>query len=353
MSGRRQERADQPVAPKTVLPTAGDSSTPARSSASVESAASKASASSADEERNDPWRGRTDPTRRERIKDYALDKTPKKLRNPSALQVRFRTGFIYVTVSVLCLVASKWTTLVLLAATAGICAGEFYYMLRADAKLPNEMLGIIGAVLYPLCVFIFGVVGVVYACLATLIALLVWYVFWQRARVPDVGVSFFGAAYCGLLLSGVLVIRQSISEPWGGVLVLLLFMSVWANDSFAYLVGSKFGKHKLAPRTSPKKSWEGFFAGLVGSALFWVFMTFVPGVTMPIPMAIGFGLISGIMGVLGDLAESRIKRNSGVKDSGTLMPGHGGLLDRCDSLFLVSATAAVLLIAGGCIPFVV
>lgn len=353
MSGRRQERADQPVAPKTALPAAGDSSTPARSSASVESAAPKASASSADEERNDPWRGRTDPTRRERIKDYALDKTPKKLRNPSALQVRFRTGFIYVTVSVLCLVASKWTTLVLLAATAGICAGEFYYMLRADAKLPNEMLGIIGAVLYPLCVFIFGVVGVVYACLATLIALLVWYVFWQRARVPDVGVSFFGAAYCGLLLSGVLVIRQSISEPWGGVLVLLLFMSVWANDSFAYLVGSKLGKHKLAPRTSPKKSWEGFFAGLVGSALFWVFMTFVPGVTMPIPMAIGFGLISGIMGVLGDLAESRIKRNSGVKDSGTLMPGHGGLLDRCDSLFLVSATAAVLLIAGGCIPFVV
>ncbi len=299
----------------------------------------------------DLWRGRTDPTRRERIKDYALDKTPKKLRNPSALQVRFRTGFIYVTVSVLCLVISGWTTLALLAATAGICAGEFYYMLRSDAKLPNEMLGIIGAVLYPVCVFFFGVVGVVYACLATLIALLVWYVFWQRARVPDVGVSFFGAAYCGLLLCGVLVIRGSLASPWGGVLVLLLFLSVWANDSFAYLVGSKFGKHKLAPRTSPKKSWEGFFAGLVGSAVFWVLMSFVPGVTMPIPLAVVFGVISGIMGVLGDLAESRIKRNSGVKDSGTLMPGHGGLLDRCDSLFLVSATAAVLLISGGCIPF--
>lgn len=225
----------------------------------------------------DLWRGRTDPTRRERIKDYALDKTPKKLRNPSALQVRFRTGFIYVTVSVLCLVISGWTTLALLAATAGICAGEFYYMLRSDAKLPNEMLGIIGAVLYPVCVFFFGVVGVVYACLATLIALLVWYVFWQRARVPDVGVSFFGAAYCGLLLCGVLVIRGSLASPWGGVLVLLLFLSVWANDSFAYLVGSKFGKHKLAPRTSPKKSWEGFFAGLVGSAVFWALMSFVPG----------------------------------------------------------------------------
>ena len=135
------------------------------------------------------------------------------------------------------------------------------------------------------------------------------------------------------------------------MLVLGILLSVWANDSFAYLVGSKFGKHKLAPRTSPKKSWEGFFAGLAGSAVFWCLMTLVPGVTMSIPQAILFGLASGLMGVLGDLAESRIKRNSGFKDSGTIMPGHGGLLDRCDSLFLVAVTSAILLVAGGCIPY--
>ena len=80
-------------------------------------------------------------------------------------------------------------------------------------------------------------------------------------------------------------------------------------------------------------------------------MTLVPGITMAIPQAIVFGIISGCMGVLGDLAESRIKRNSGFKDSGTIMPGHGGLLDRSDSLFLASITAAILLIAGGCIPY--
>ena len=187
--------------------------------------------------------------------------------------------------------------------------------------------------------------------LALLLALIVWYVFWMRARVPDVGVSFFGAAYCGMLLSGIIVVRTALPEPWGGVLVLGIFLSVWANDSFAYLVGSKFGKHKLAPRTSPKKSWEGFFAGLAGSAVFWCLMTLVPGVTMSIPQAILFGLASGLMGVLGDLAESRIKRNSGFKDSGTIMPGHGGLLDRCDSLFLVAVTSAILLVGGGCIPY--
>lgn len=292
-------------------------------------------------------------TRGEKLKEFAQDKTPKKLKNPTDLQVRFRTGFVYVAVSVLCALISDWTTLVLLVATAGITAGEFYYMLRSDAKLPNEMLGIIAAMLYPVSVFFVGLTGALLVSLALLLALIVWYVFWMRARVPDVGVSFFGAAYCGMLLSGIIVVRTALPQPWGGVLVLGIFLSVWANDSFAYLVGSKFGKHKLAPRTSPKKSWEGFIAGLVGSAVFWCLMTFIPGVAMSIPQAILFGVISGLMGVLGDLAESRIKRNSGFKDSGTIMPGHGGLLDRCDSLFLVAVTSAILLVGGGCIPYAV
>ena len=290
-------------------------------------------------------------TRGERIKDFAYAKTPEKFKNASDLQIRFRTGFIYVALSVVLILASKWTTLVLLCATAGICAGEFYYMLRADAKLPNEMLGIIAAVLYPASVFFFGFSGAFVVSLALLLALLVWYVFWMRARVPDVGVSFFGAAYCGMLLSGLVIVRQALPDPWGGVLVLGIFLSVWANDSFAYLIGSKFGKHKLAPRVSPKKSWEGFIAGLVGSALFWCLFTLIPGVNLSIPQAALFGVISGLAGVLGDLAESRIKRNVGFKDSGTLLPGHGGLLDRCDSLFLVAVSSAILLVVGGAIPF--
>ena len=292
-----------------------------------------------------------DRTRKERLKNFAQDKTPKKLKNPTNFQVRFRTGFVYIVVCGVCVLASAWTTLAQLVAMAGITAGEFYYMLRQDAKLPNEMLGIIAAMLYPVSVFFLGLNGALYVSLALLLALIVWYVFWMRARVPDVGVSFFGAAYCGMLLSGIIVVREALPAPWGGVLVLGILLSVWANDSFAYLVGSKFGKHKLAPRTSPKKSWEGFFAGLAGSAVFWCLMTLVPGVTMSIPLAILFGLASGLMGVLGDLAESRIKRNSGFKDSGTIMPGHGGLLDRCDSLFLVAVTSAILLVAGGCIPY--
>lgn len=292
-----------------------------------------------------------DRKRTTKIKDFAYEKTPQKLKNATDLQVRFRTGAVYVTLCVVCILASDISTLVFLCATAGICAGEFYYMLRADAKLPNEMLGIIAAVLYPISVYFLGIIGALYVSIALLLALIVWYVFWLRARVPDVGVSFFGAAYCGMLLSGLVVVRQALPHPWGGVLVLGIFFSVWANDSFAYLIGSKFGKHKLAPRVSPKKSWEGFFAGLVGSALFWCLFTLIPGLNLGIPMAMAFGVISGLCGVLGDLAESRIKRNVGFKDSGKLLPGHGGLLDRCDSLFLVAVASAILLVAGGCIPF--
>ena len=291
--------------------------------------------------------------RKDKIKGIARDKTPEKLKNPTDIQVRFRTGFVYIAITVVCVLAGNIPTVLLLAATAGISAGEFYYMLRSDAKLPNEMLGIIAAVLYPVSVYVYGVTGAMVVSLALLLALIVWYVFWMRARVPDVGVSFFGAAYTGLLLCGIVVVRTSLPDPWGGILTLGIFLSVWANDSFAYLVGRKFGKHKLAPRTSPKKSWEGFVAGLAASMLFWFGLSFIPGVEMSVAQSLLFGLVCGLMGVLGDLAESRIKRNSGFKDSGTIMPGHGGLLDRCDSLFLVAVTSAILLVGGGCIPYVI
>lgn len=289
--------------------------------------------------------------KRAAAKRFMYDKTPEKLKHASDLQVRFRTGFVYVSVSIVCVLASEISTVLLLCVLAGIAAGEFFYMLRSDAKLPNELLGILAAVAYPLSVWQLGLQGALIVTGALLVALLVWYVFWSRARVGDVGVSFFGAAYTGLLLSSLIVVRESVPGLWGGVLVIGVFCSVWANDSFAYLVGSKFGKHKLAPRISPKKSWEGFAGGLAGSVVIWCAMSYIPGVSMGLGQAACFGLVCGLAGVLGDLAESRIKRNSGVKDSGTIMPGHGGILDRCDSLFLASVAAAVLLVGAGCVPY--
>jgi phosphatidate cytidylyltransferase len=152
-------------------------------------------------------------------------------------------------------------------------------------------------------------------------------------------------------MSSAMLIRMSLPEFWGGVLIVGIFCSVWGNDAFAYLVGSKIGKHKMTPQISPKKSWEGFIAGLIFSMAFWCLFPLIPYVSMSWLQALFFGAICGCLGVMGDLVESRIKRNSGFKDSGTIMPGHGGLLDRCDSQFLVTLGASLLLIFGGCIPF--
>lgn len=296
--------------------------------------------------------GEHEPQKRTtRLKQKALDKTPKKLKNPSNLQIRVRTGAIYIALTVICIIASDATTAIYLAALSAICAGEFYYMLRSDAKLPNEFLGIVASAVFPLAMWLFGINGVVISMAAFIIVLLVWYVFWLHARITDVAISLFGATYTGLLMSSAMLIRMSLPEFWGGVLILGIFCSVWGNDAFAYLVGSRFGKHKMTPQVSPKKSWEGFFAGLIFSMLFWCLFPLIPGVSMSIVQALIFGAICGCLGVIGDLVESRIKRNSGFKDSGTIMPGHGGLLDRCDSQFLVTLGSSMLLIFGQCIPF--
>ncbi|MBQ9041204.1 MAG: phosphatidate cytidylyltransferase [Eggerthellaceae bacterium] len=288
--------------------------------------------------------------RARKVKEKAYEKTPDRFKNASSFQVRLRTGVVYVGLNVICILLSDITTMLILAATAGVCAGEFYYMLRSDAKMPNEFIGIIAAVLYPVSAFFLGVTGLLYVTLAFLLAVTIWYVYWLRARVSDVGVCLFGAMYTGLQLSGLLFIRMAVGGIWGGVLVLVIFASIWFNDAGAYLVGSRIGKHKLAPRTSPNKSWEGFIFGLIVSMGFWCILLVIPGVNIELWQCLVFGLICGLTSVLGDLCESRIKRSVGFKDSGTIMPGHGGLFDRCDSLMPTAVASAVLLFGAGCLP---
>ena len=287
-----------------------------------------------------------------RAKDAVVAKLPDRFVHPSNLVVRTATGAVYILLTVVCVLASELTTVLYLSLLCAICANEFYYMLRADAKLPNELLGVCAAALFPPAMWLFGISGAAMVLTAFVLVLLVWYVFWQPARISDVAVSLFGAIYTGLIMSAVLLLRGSLPDPWGAVLVLGLFVSVWGSDAFAYLIGSAIGKHKLAPHISPNKSWEGFIAGLLFAMICWYLLSYIPGVSMTLTQALVFGLLSGLAGVLGDLVESRIKRNSGFKDSGTIMPGHGGLLDRCDSQFLVTLSGTVLLLLGGCIPYV-
>ena len=115
-------------------------------------------------------------------------------------------------------------------------------------------------------------------------------------------------------------------------LVLFYVFIIWANDVFAYLVGMSIGKHRLCERLSPKKSWEGFFGGIIGAVAMGLVAAYVQDGNYWVWA--GLALVAAVTGVLGDLVESMFKRAAGVKDSGTLIPGHGGVLDRFDAMLL-------------------
>ncbi|MGM9844737.1 MAG: phosphatidate cytidylyltransferase [Muribaculaceae bacterium] len=131
-----------------------------------------------------------------------------------------------------------------------------------------------------------------------------------------------------------------VGEGIGAYLVLTLFILIWLNDTGAYCVGSLIGKRRLFERLSPKKSWEGFFGGLVfsclGSWLCFSYLGTLPAMELGAIGSVAIGAAIAIAATWGDLFESLIKRTAGIKDSGTLIPGHGGVLDRIDSLLIAA-----------------
>lgn len=155
-----------------------------------------------------------------------------------------------------------------------------------------------------------------------------------------------GFFYISVLLSSLLLLRMHF-ESWqpsasmtslhaGGWFIVVMFGAIWVCDTAAYFGGMLMGKHKLAPNVSPNKTIEGAFWGLVfGIASFWgLGKIFLP--EMSLNLALVSGTIVGTIGQLGDLVESRFKRDAGVKDTSALLPGHGGFLDRFDSIIFVS-----------------
>lgn len=258
--------------------------------------------------------------------------------------VRLCSGAVYVALNVAALVLGTVPTACVMALTAGVCCWEFFRLMRTDAKTPNQFLGIAFAVAMPFVALV-NIVYIVPLVVLMVMLLGLWYVVNQRARITDVAITVFGAIYTGMTLSTIVAIRGSehLDAVGATVLCVGIMMSVWGNDSFAYLVGSKFGKHKMVPKISPKKSWEGLFGGIAGSVLIWCAMMLVPPTGVTWHVALVGGLVCGVAGVIGDLVESRIKRGAGVKDSGNLIPGHGGLLDRSDSMLFVSVAAYFIL----------
>ena len=132
-----------------------------------------------------------------------------------------------------------------------------------------------------------------------------------------------------------------ILAKWNEILILYVFILTWSSDTFAYLGGKAFGKHKLFERVSPGKTWEGFFSGMAGTILVaWVYAYFRD---LDLRFVYLVAPAVHIAGTLGDLTESLMKRNLGVKDSGNVIPGHGGILDRLDAMLFIIPVVALLL----------
>lgn len=263
------------------------------------------------------------------------------------LLTRTLSGVIYVVVILACLYLGVVPTAVLMSAMGWLCCSEFFRICRMAGRLPNEIGGLTAAFAYPLLTAFFGLRVTMLITCAMILSVAIWYVFNLRVNIGDVAVTLFGPLYTSFMLSFITLLRASNQGLDGALLTLIVIGAIWVEDSLAYLVGSSLGAHKMAPRISPNKSWEGFFGGLLGSVLVWVLGAAfnVGGITWPI--AIACGLVEGVVAVFGDLFESRIKRGVGVKDSGNLMPGHGGLLDRTDSLLFGGAVTYAVLLLGG------
>ena len=151
-----------------------------------------------------------------------------------------------------------------------------------------------------------------------------------ESAMPAMAAIAFGALYIGLPLAALADLQRQSPD-----LLLLLLAIVWLGDSAAYYVGTRFGRRRLAPVVSPNKSWEGAAASIAASALAVAGWLYFRGEQPEWPL-VALALVTSVAAQVGDLVESMIKRGAGVKDSGTLLPGHGGLLDRFDALFFAA-----------------
>ncbi len=172
----------------------------------------------------------------------------------------------------------------------------------------------------------------------TTCALLAVYVFsWPKVKASGVATALFGMFYVAVMLS---YIYQTRSLPGGQFLVWLIFFCSWGSDTCAYCVGMLIGKHKMSPKLSPKKSIEGAIGGVAGAALLGSLYVWIVRGGMPEGFQVYYGAIicasGALISIVGDLAASAIKREHKIKDYGNLIPGHGGILDRFDSVIITA-----------------
>lgn len=230
-----------------------------------------------------------------------------------------------------------WSAVVMIISMGSLW--EVYQIISSKTKI-SKVWGLLGGLLIISTVSL----GFSYALSLAIIAIALFLVlFTETVRRQATGRSFaignMGGTLAGIVYviipwSFLIVIR---SQTWGHIFLFTIFACTWSCDVAAYLVGSRFGTSPLCSRVSPKKTWEGFWGGMLASTACGVALGFFFEFP-PIPLLL-LGMLCGVAGQLGDLAESVLKREASIKDSGRAIPGHGGFLDRFDSILINSTLA--------------
>ncbi|WP_347159992.1 phosphatidate cytidylyltransferase [Pontibacter chitinilyticus] len=261
----------------------------------------------------------------------------KKISTLSNFQQRTIIGILGAAIFVGGIWFNEWTYFLLFLGLTLLGVSEFYTLVRTQGIRPNRRLGLVLGALLFISAFLIGKGAMppelLYLSLPVFFMAFVLELYrkqtdpFQNIAFTLLGVIYVAGPFSLLHLLGYLQGAYS----WQPILGLMLL--IWASDTGAYIFGKNFGKHKLFPRISPGKTWEGWAGGtllavLVGYVLSFFFRD------LELYQWVGVSLLVAIFGVLGDLVESMLKRGLGVKDSGTLLPGHGGILDRFDSLLM-------------------
>ena len=277
--------------------------------------------------------------------------------------VRTASGAVLLGIVLAAIFSGVWGYGALLLAVTIIGVWEFYGLARAKGSEPQRCMGM----LMSLALLFAGFISSLYiygetddenvlglgVSLLLIFAMLLVITFvievFRNRQTPmyNIATTIMGAVYVALPMAILTILPTGLNaiiymgEGWIPWVFLFYLFLVWGNDVFAYLVGVTMGKHRMCERLSPKKSWEGFAGGVAGSAAVGAIAASVLGGSYGV--WIGLAIVVALSSVVGDLIESMFKRDAGVKDSGAIMPGHGGILDRFDALLISSPFAFVYL----------
>ena len=249
-------------------------------------------------------------------------------------KTRLISGILLVIAALLTIISGGYVLFFTLVCISLIGMQELYKAMGVHGESTGllEIIGDLGAILYYVSLLLgfesYGLMTV----LVSLILIMFVYVFtYPKYNAHQIMSAFFGVVYVAVMLSFILLTRNL---PDGKFIVWLIFLCSWGCDTCAYCVGMLIGKHKMAPVLSPKKSVEGGIGGVVGAGLLGViYAAAIQGPMVEYAVICGIG---ALISMVGDLAASAIKRNQGIKDYGKLIPGHGGILDRFDSVIFTA-----------------